>query len=195
MFVFIIIMQTPSCTYLIHLCIRLQSPKCHLVGTWWKRPKRSWQVIQSVRQSAVYIDVEARWTALQAAGVEHHMVISTIRQGGMVEAGGAESAVSLLEAKSHYKRTERVKHSEESRQRGVYIFRLLRNPLGRHRTHTFMCYYYYSPLFNLACTMRSRYLVLSLGLMMLKRELGALLWSLKDERRKASSRPLFFKLP
>lgn len=116
MFAFIIIMQTPNCTYLIHLRIWLQRPKCHLVGTRWKRPKRSWQVIQSMRQSAVYIDVEARWTTLQAAGVEHHMVNSTIRQGGVVEAGGAESAVSLLEAKSHYKRTERVKHSEESRQ-------------------------------------------------------------------------------
>lgn len=148
-----------------------------------------------MRQSAVYIDVEAKWTALQAAGMEHHMVNSTIHQGGVVEAGGAESTVSLLVAKSHYKRTERVKHSEKGRQRGVYIFRLLRNPFCHHRTYTLMCSYYYSPLFNLACTMRSRYLVLSLGLMMLKRELGALLWSLKDERRKASSRPLFFKLP
>lgn len=52
-----------------------------------------------------------------------------------------------------------------------------------------------SPLLSLACMVRSRYLVLSVGLMTLKREVGALLWSLKDESRKASSLPLFFKLP
>lgn len=39
----------------------------------------------------------------------------------MIEAGGAESAVSFLVAKSHYQRTERVKHSDESRRVFVRI--------------------------------------------------------------------------
>lgn len=49
---------------LIHLSIRLQGPKGHPVGTRWERPKRSWQIVQGVCQSAVHIDVEARRTTL-----------------------------------------------------------------------------------------------------------------------------------
>ena len=47
----------------------------------------------------------------------------------------------------------------------------------------------------MAWTLNSRYLVLSLGLMMLNSVVGVLLFSLKEDRIKASSLPLFLRLP
>lgn len=55
---------TLKCKGLIHLSTWLQSPKCYFVGTRWEWPKCSRKISQSVRQSAVNIDVEARWAAL-----------------------------------------------------------------------------------------------------------------------------------
>lgn len=57
-----------------------------------------------MRQSAVHVDVEATRTLLHAAAVQHHVVQSTVCQGGVIEAGGAESAIGLLVAKGHWRR-------------------------------------------------------------------------------------------
>lgn len=57
-----------------------------------------------MRQSAVYVDFEARRAALKAAGVKHHVVVSAVCQGGVIKAGGGKSAIRLLVPDSHWQR-------------------------------------------------------------------------------------------
>lgn len=57
-----------------------------------------------MHQPAVYVDFEARWATLKAAGVKHHVVVSAVCQGGVIKAGGGKSAIGLLVADSHWRR-------------------------------------------------------------------------------------------
>ncbi|TNN39492.1 hypothetical protein EYF80_050351 [Liparis tanakae] len=82
----------------VHLCAGLQRPQCDLVGTRGERPEGGGQILHTVHQSAVYVDVEARRAALQAGGVQHHVVFSAVRQGGVFETRRDEPAVGPLVA-------------------------------------------------------------------------------------------------
>lgn len=57
-----------------------------------------------MHQPAVYVDFEARWATLKAAGVKHHVVVSAVCQGGVIKTGGGKSAIGLLVPDSHWQR-------------------------------------------------------------------------------------------
>lgn len=101
-----------------HLPSGLQGSQCHLVGPGGQRPKGSWQIIQSVCQSAVHINVEARCAALKASGMQHHMVVPPVCQGRVVETCCGKSAVSLLVTKGHWRwREGRVRDREKQQEK------------------------------------------------------------------------------
>lgn len=109
--------NTRPCAH-THLANYRQRPERHRVGARREGPKGSRQVIHGVNQPAVQIDVEARGAALKAAGVEHHVVVSAVRQGGAVEAGGGKSAVSFLVTQRHWRRRKvRVRNRRWTQRR------------------------------------------------------------------------------
>lgn len=54
---------------------------------------------------------------LKAAGMEHHMMILTICQGGVIETGGAKSSISLLVTKSHWRHRGETSEKQESEKK------------------------------------------------------------------------------
>lgn len=102
---------------MIYLSARLQGPEGHLVRARREGPEGGRQIIQSVSQPTVDVDVETRGAVLEAAGMQHDMVHAPIRQSCVVETGGGEPAVGLLVTQSHFRRREgtgKVTNKDES---------------------------------------------------------------------------------